>query len=174
MGYQPRRNAARLIVLLLCGTFVAWSLLGMTGTPPKPHAHAGDTGSVDAADTAGLDAHAVPVFLALNRARIRSDLPVLDLDQDLVDTAERDACAIARGELPLGEDEGRLEEAGAQRENVGLVVDIDPDAGARTMHEWWSRSREHRADRMDPTMHRYGIGACTDAERTYYVERFAF
>ena len=175
MGYQPRRNAGRLIMLLLCGTIAVWSLLGMTGTLARPRASADDrSGSVSPARATGLDVHTAPVFLALNKARARSNLPTLTIDADLVDSAERDACAMARGELPLSESDGRLEEAGAQRENVGLVVDTDPDGGARTMHEWWNRAPEHRDDRMDPRMHRYGIGACTDAERTYYVERFAF
>lgn len=175
MEYQPRRNTSRLVVLLLCGTIAVWSLLGMTGTLDRPRARADDmSGGVSSTRATGLDVHTTPIFLGLNRARARSNLPTLTIDKDLVDSAERDACAMARGELPLSESEGRLEEAGAQRENVGLVVDTDPDVGARTMHEWWNRSREHRSDRMDPSMHRYGIGACTDAERTYYVERFAF
>jgi uncharacterized protein YkwD len=175
MGYQPRRSAARLITLLLCGVITVWFLLGMTSTLARSRARADDRNTdVSPARTAGLDVPTAPVFLMLNEARARSELAVLTIDQNLVASAERDACAMARGELPLSEHEGRLEEAGAQRENVGLVVDTDPDVGARTMHEWWNRSREHREDRMDPAMHRYGIGACTDAERTYYVERFAF
>jgi uncharacterized protein YkwD len=175
MGYQPRRNTGRLVMLLLCGAIAFWSLLGMAGTLSRPHAHADDTpGNLPRSRAAGLDVHTAPMFQALNKARARANLPKLAIDENLVDSAERDACAMARGELPLSEQQGRLEEAGAQRENVGLVVDTDPDEGARTMHEWWNRSREHQVDRMDPSMHRYGIGACTDEERTYYVERFAF
>jgi hypothetical protein len=175
MGYQPRRSTTRLIMLLLCGMITVWSLLGMSGTLARSRARANErTTDVSPALAAGLDVPTAPVFLMLNNARSRSNVPVLTIDQDLVDSTERDACAMARGDLSLSEHEGRLEEAGAQRENVGLVVDTDPEMGARTMHEWWNRSREHREDRMDPAMHRYGIGACTDAERTYYVERFAF
>lgn len=175
MVYQPRRHTARLAGLLLCGTVTVGLLLGMADTFVGTGSRStGATADLPVVQAAGLDAQALPIFTALNRVRARLDLPELDLDEALVDSAERDACAIARGELPLSGNEGRLAEAGGQRENVGLVVDTDPATGARAIHEWWTQTREHRADRMDPSMHRYGIGACTNEERTYYVERFAF
>lgn len=174
--HQPRRRTARLAGLLLCGVVVVGMLPGLAGAVGS----ASGSTSGSAADTAalagsdGLDEEARVVFAALNRVRARSNLPELQLERVLIDSAERDACAIARGELPLSGDRGRLAEAGGQRENVGMVVETDPAAGAQTMHEWWSQADEHRADRMDPRMHRYGIGVCTNDERTYYVERFAF
>lgn len=192
MVHQPRRNTA-IAALLLCGVVGVGVLLAMGGTVLGPGAWsanaaegedeggrpaAGGWGSEGEAaepgpDGRGLDTYALPVFTALNRARARADLPTLTVDDGLVESAERDACAIARGELPLSGSAARLEEAGGQRENVGLVVDPDPDWGARTIHEWWTQTPDHRADRMDPDMHRYGVGACVDEERAYYVERFA-
>jgi uncharacterized protein YkwD len=173
MVYQPRRRAARLSGLLLCSMIIVGLLPGMTATLRAGAESAGAAAEVPPAEATGLDAQALPIFTALNRVRARSDLPELGLDEALVDSAERDACAIARGELPLSGNEARLAEAGGQRENVGLVVETDPVRGARAMHDWWTQSRTHRADRMDPGMHRYGIGVCTNEERTYYVERFA-
>jgi len=174
MVYQPRRHAARLTGLLLCSMGILGLLLGMPGRLGAGTGSTRAAAEVPPTQATGLDAQALPIFTALNRVRARSDLPELDLDEALVDSAERDACAIARGEMPLSGDEARLAEAGGERENVGLVVETDPARGAWAMHEWWTQSRAHRADRLDPGMHRYGIGACTNEERTYYVERFAF
>jgi uncharacterized protein YkwD len=174
MVHQPRRNSVRLAGLLLCGMLVVGALLGMAGEV-EPAAGTTSAPSEDAdAGSSWLDPEAQIVFRGLNRLRARKDLLELQLDRTLVDSAERDACAIAYGELPLSGDEGRLAEAGGQRENVGMVVETDAAAGARAVHDWWTKRREHRVDRLDPTMHRYGIGVCTDEERTYYVERFAF
>lgn len=143
----------------------------------RTHSHAASAGSARRASAmpagTGLDVRARPVYAALNRVRSRAGLPVLNLDDALVETAARDACAIARGELPLDSDRQRLREVGGQRENVGMVIDEDPVAGARTMHDWWTHVGQHRRDRMHPEMVRYGIGACTLEDRTYYVERFA-
>jgi uncharacterized protein YkwD len=174
--HQPRRHQTRLAGLLLCGLVVVGLLSGMAGAVQSASGSTSDAAddSAVAAESSGLDDGARVIFGALNRMRARSELPELELDETLVDSAERDACAIARGELPLSGDEGRLAEAGGQRENVGMVVETDPTTGARAMHEWWTQTDEHRVDRMDPRMHRYGIGVCTNEERTYYVERFAF
>jgi uncharacterized protein YkwD len=172
MVHQPRRKPARLAGLLLCGVVVVGLLLGMAGDVESA---AGATSAPsEVAGSSWLEPEAQIVFRALNRLRARKDLPELELDRSLVDSAERDACAIAHGELSLSGDESRLAEAGGQRENVGMVVEPDATAGARAVHEWWTERREHRVDRLDPGMHRYGIGVCTNEERTYYVERFAF
>lgn len=129
------------------------------------------TADVPVAQTV-LDDRTAPVFGALNRERAEAGLPALDLDIELVDDAANDACAIARGDMALSGDADRLAVDGDVRENVGLVIDDDPAAGALTMHEWWAGTREHRRDRMDPQVAHYGIGACGDGDRTYYVERF--
>ncbi|HSK91215.1 MAG TPA: CAP domain-containing protein [Euzebyales bacterium] len=170
MVHQPRRRTARLAGLALCGVIMLGLLLGMT----RPSAVGSARAQVpDDAAAAALDSDALRIYRALNRLRDRTGLPALAVDDDLVDSAERDACAIARGEVRLSGSAGRLEESGGQRENVGLVVEDDPALGARTMHDWWTRSRDHRTDRLDPDMRRYGIGTCVDQDRTYYVERFA-
>lgn len=174
MVHQPRRHTARLAGLLLCGAVVVGLLSGMAGAIESASGATSADEPATAAGSSVLDDGARVVFGALNRRRALFDLPKLELDQTLVDSAERDACAIARGELPLSGDEARLTEAGGQRENVGMVVETDPTMGARAMHDWWTQTDEHRVDRMDPRMHRYGIGVCTAEERTYYVERFAF
>lgn len=174
MVHQPRRKTSRLAGLLLGGVLAVGLLLGMTG--PLAGAGARSASAAEDAvvsDGADLDVETRPVYRALSRLRSRAGMPALTLDDGLTESAERDACAMARGELQLSGNEERLAAAGGQRENVGLVVDDDPVSGARTMHDWWTQTREHRADRMDPEMRRYGIGACTDQERTYYVERFA-
>jgi uncharacterized protein YkwD len=145
------------------------TLLGSGGSDASAAEREGDR---PAASEANLDAYALPVFTALKRARTKAGLPALTIDDDLVESAERDACAMARGELPLSGSASRLAEAGGERENVGLVVDPDPVLGPRTIHEWWTQTPNHRADRMDPDMHRYGVGACVNEERAYYVERF--
>lgn len=172
MVHQPRRRAARLAGLLACGAVVVGMLLGVAGPPgsaPVRFAAADDAPPTDG----WLDPETQLVFNALNRLRARSDLARLDLDRALVESAERDACAIARGELQLSGNPERLVAAGGELENVGLVVEEDPLVGARTIHEWWTRTPEHQVDRLDPDMRRYGIGACVADGRTYYVERFA-
>lgn len=177
MVYRPRRHTARLAALLLCGVVGAGLPLAVGGTSLGTGAWSASAaerraGQQDTGE-ANLDTYALPVFTALNRARADAGLSTLTIDDGLVESAERDACAMARGELPLSGSAGRLEEAGGQRENVGLVVDPDPVSGAHTIHEWWTHTPDHRADRMDPEMQRYGVGTCVDEERAYYVERFA-
>lgn len=172
MPHQPRRRRAQGAGIVLGVLVLAAILFGRTspllGTPT---ARAGT--SPPERTGPQLDPRTEPVFVALNRERIRSGLPDLDLDAELIATSSRDACAIARGELALSGDEERTAEAGGRRENLGMVIDEDPAAGARTMHDWWAHTRRHRLQRMDPQMVRYGIGACNAEDRTYYVERLA-
>lgn len=173
MVHAPRRHASRLAGLILCGVVMAGLLVGMAGPLSGSTPSAAAIENVTAPGSGRLDVDTQPVFVALNRLRTQSGLRTLVLHVALVESAERDACAIARGELQLSGDAARLAEAGGERENVGLVVDDDPVMGARTITDWWTRTPDHRVDRMDPGMRRYGIGACTVQERTYYVERFA-
>lgn len=175
MVHQPRRTTTRLAGASLCGVIAVALLLGtagpLTATDARSAAIAPDVADAPGADQ--LTVETLPVFERLSLLRADADLPALRLDRELMDSAQRDACAIARGELQLGGTDQRLAEAGGQRENVGLVLDSDPLARARQMDDWWTQSPGHRADRLHPRMHRYGIGACSDQERTYYVERFA-
>lgn len=173
MVHQPRRRTTRVACLLLGGVIAIGMLLGMAGPLTGPGARSASADDAVPAAGADLDFETLYVYQALSRLRSEADLPDLTLDDGLIESAERDACAMARGELQLSGNAGRLAEAGGQRENVGLVVDDDPTSGAATMNDWWTQTPEHRADRMDPDMRRYGIGACIDQERTYYVERFA-
>ncbi len=172
MVHQPRRRRARAAGLLLAVLVLAGVLIGRqpaSGPLGQPQARAA---TVDTpAPSATLDARTAPVFAALNRERAEAGLAELDLDAELADEAAGDACAIVRGDMALSGDADRLSAQGDARENVGLVVDDDPVTGATAMHEWWAGTREHRRDRMDPRMARYGIGACGDGDRTYYVER---
>lgn len=176
MGHQPRRRHARSAGVLLGLLALAAVAFGrMVAAPGHVPTASADTSAVVATDIASttLDQRAEPVFVALNADRADAGLAPLELDVELIETAARDACAIARGDLPLSGDRERMTEAGGHRENVGMVIDDDPVAGARTMHDWWAHTVRHRRNRMDPEMDRYGIGACNDEERTYYVERFA-
>ena len=176
MVHQARRRRVRTAGLLLCGVIVVGLVVAEAAPLPgrygPPRARAAEQPLVASQRTA-LDPWSQPIYDALNQARGRADLSRLDLDETLVATTQRDACAIARGEIPLSSDKGRLTEAGADRENVGLVIEDDPAAGARTMHEWWTDRAEHRRDRMDADMRRYGIASCSSQARTYFVERFA-
>lgn len=174
MVHQPRRRRAHSAVVLLGVLVLAATLVGRgIASPHQPQtARAGTPSAADVADEA-LDQRAAPVFAALNTDRSDAGLEPLELDDVLTRTAARDACAIARGDVPLSGDRERMTEAGGHSENVGMVIDDDPVAGARTMHEWWANTRRHRRNRMDPGMVRYGIGACNAEDRTYYVERFA-
>lgn len=174
MGHQPRRRRARSAGVLLGLLVLAAAAFGRVVAAPGhgPTAHAA-TSAPAGGTTTPLDQRAAPVFVALNADRSDAGLAPLELDDQLTETAERDACAIARGDVPLSGDRERMTEAGGHRENVGMIIDDDPVAGARTMHDWWAHTVRHRRNRMDPTMDRYGIGACNDEDRTYYVERFA-
>lgn len=174
MGHQPRRRRARSAGVLLGLLVLAAVALGRIAAVPGhgPTARADTPAAADATGTP-LDQRAEPVFVALNADRGDAGLAPLQLDVELTETAARDACAIARGDVPLSGDRERLTEAGGHRENVGMVIDDDPVAGARTMHDWWAHTHRHRRNRMDPGMDRYGIGACNAEDRTYYVERFA-
>jgi uncharacterized protein YkwD len=167
MVHQPRRRTARRITALLGALAVVGLVIEVTwpsvGRGPRSATAAADVAPVVGVDLAAETLH---IYQALRQLRAHANLPVVELDDGLVDSAERDACAIARGEL-------HLTAVGADRENVGLVVDSDPLSAARAMHDWWTQTAEHRADRIDPDMRRYGIGACTDDDRTYFVERFA-
>jgi uncharacterized protein YkwD len=174
MGHQPRRRRAHSAGVLLAVLVLSAVAFGRVVAAPGhgPTAHAAAVTPAGGATTP-LDQRAEPVFVALNADRADAGLTRLELDDRLTDTAERDACAIARGDVPLSGDRERMTEAGGHHENVGMVIDDDPDAGARTMHDWWAHTVRHRRNRMDPAMGRYGIGACNDEDRTYYVERFA-
>lgn len=174
MVHQPRRRRAHSAVVLLGVLVLAATLVGRVIASPRPPrtARADTPSAADVADGT-LDQRAAPVFAALNTDRADAGLEPLALDDVLTRTAARDACAIARGDVPLSGDRERMTEAGGHSENVGMVIDDDPAAGARTMHDWWAHTRRHRRNRMDPGMVRYGIGACNAEDRTYYVERFA-
>jgi uncharacterized protein YkwD len=176
MVHQARRRRIRTAGLLLCGVIVVGLVLAEAAPLPGPYgpprARAAEQVR-SATPRSALDSSSQPIYDALNQARGRANLPRLDLDESLIATAQRDACAIARGEVPLSSDKGRLAEAGAERENVGLVIEDDPVTGAHTMQKWWTDSVEHRRDRMDADMRRYGVASCTLQDRTYFVERFA-
>lgn len=145
---------------------------GRVAAPDAAGATAGtDATGDDAAAT--LDQRTEPVYVALNAERRDAGLPDLELDATLVASAANDACAVARGDLPLSGDRTRMLAAGGDSENLGLVIDNDPTAGAQIMNDWWASSHRHRRTRMEPELRRYGIGACAGADRTYYVERFA-
>jgi uncharacterized protein YkwD len=174
MVHQPRRRRARVAVLLLGALLVVGVVVGRRATDgplSQPPARAATGGEPTEAATALLDARTAPVFAALNRERAEGGLPPLVLDEALVDDAASAACAIARGDMALSGEAMEDGTGDAVRENVGLVIEEDPAAGAMAMHGWWTGAREHRRDRMDPAATRYGIGACGDGDRTYYVER---
>lgn len=174
MGHQPRRRRARGAGVLL-GMLIVLAV-GVGRMPPSAGPLVQRAARADTriqAVTSALDPRTEPVYRALNRARAQEGLEAVDIDADLVTSAERDACAIARGDLALSGDQTRMVEAGGHRENTGLVIDDDPAAGAQTMHEWWTQTHTHRRNRMDPRVTRYGVGACNAEDRTYYVERFA-
>lgn len=172
MTHQPRRHHARAAGVVLALLVVLAAAADHGTSPDRPGATARAATATLQAD-AGLEPRTAPVFVALNVEREDEGLTRLELDADLVSGAIRDACAIARGDVPLSGDRTRMADAGGEFENVGMVIDDDPDAAARTMHSWWATTQRHRATRMQPELRRYGVGACTGADRTYYVERFA-
>lgn len=174
MVHQPRRRRARVAALLLGALLMVVVVVGRQasdGPLTQPPARAATDGEPTTAATALLDTHTAPVFAALNRERAEAGLPALALDAGLVEDAASAACAMARGDLALSGDASEAGTDEAVRDNVGLVIEEDPAAGASAMHAWWAGTREHRRDRMDPAAARYGIGACGDGDRTYYVER---
>jgi uncharacterized protein YkwD len=171
-----RPRAVRNAVTALCGVVLAGTLVAVAVAAPadgRDHVPAASHVRSDDAAATLLTAEADHVWQALRRDRATHGVPPVSLDPGLAASARRDACAMARGDRPLISDARRMAEAGAQRENVGLVVDDDPVTGAQTMHEWWATTAEHRRDRLAAEARRYGIGACTDGDRTYYVERLA-
>lgn len=175
MEYTLRRGAVRRATAMLCGAGLAvGALLAVDG-----RADGRDAAPILLSDVAFgvdddlLDIDTGYVHRALDRDRVAAGLRRLTLDADLVASARRDACAIARGDLPLAGDADRRAAAGAHRENVGLAIDGDPVSGARTMHAWWATTPGHRSARMDAAMGRYGIGSCADGDRRYFVERLA-
>lgn len=172
MANDRRRLRARSAGLLLGMLIMLAVGAGRVAAPDAAGATASAAAAGDAA-AATLDHRTEPVFIALNAARRDAGLPHLELDAALVASAAHDACAVARGDLPLSGDRTRMLAAGGDSENLGLVIDNDPAAGARTMNGWWASSHRHRRTRMEPELRRYGIGACAGADRTYYVERFA-
>lgn len=173
MTHQPRRHHARAAGVVLALLVVLAAAADHGTSPDRPGATAQAAATAILQRDAGLEPRTAPVFIALNAEREDQGLTRLELDDDLVSGAIRDACAIARGDLPLSGDRARMADAGGDFENVGMVIDNDPDAAARTMHSWWATTQRHRATRMRAALQRYGIGACTGADRTYYVERFA-
>jgi uncharacterized protein YkwD len=172
MVQQSRRRRARAAGVLL-GVLLVVAVIVVRESAP-----AGPGGGAQAATTTAdvespLGPRTEPIFVALNADRADAGLAPLTLDVDLASTAATDACAIARGDVPLGGDEHLTTTAGAHGENTGLMIDDDVMSGAQRMHEWWATTHQHRTIRMDPTAGRYGVGACAAADRTYYVERFA-
>lgn len=179
MRTQLRRRRLRGAGVLLATLTLLVAVVTLTsrGDAPGQMARAA-TATVD--DPGGrarphdaLDLRTAPIYRGLRRERATAGLPPLRPHDGLMAASARDACAVARGEIPLSGDADRLAAAGADSENVGMVIDQDARAGARAMRDWWSRTHVHRSTRMDRTLTRYGIGACNAGDRTYYVERFA-
>ena len=134
-----------------------------SATPGAPDTDPGDAGiGEDAEDR--LDALEHTVVALLGTVREDTGAPQLQIDATLVDGARDRACAMADGATPLlAEDD---------TENIGLVVEGEPDAAARAMHDWWMQSSSTRNIRMAEHYTQYGVGACTDGDRVYYSERF--
>jgi uncharacterized protein YkwD len=171
MVQHSRRRRARAAGVLL-GVLVVVAVIAVRESAPVG-AGGGAQAATSADVVSSLGPRTEPIFVALNADRADAGLAPLDLDAELSTTATADACAIARGDVPLSGDEQRTMTAGADSENTGLTIDDDVASGAQRMHEWWATTRQHRMIRMDPEVDRYGVGACAAADRTYYVERFA-
>ena len=137
-------------------------------TPPRA-ANEREAGTGDAETSfdqiyASLDELERTLATLLAAARHETGAPQLHIDATLLEGARAHACTMASGAAPLlAEDD---------TENIGLVVEPEPDAAARAMHEWWMQSPDARDIRLAPTFNRYGVGACTSGERVYYSERF--
>lgn len=181
MGTPLRRRRTRgagVLLTTLALLVAVVTLMSRGDAPGQTVARAATTATVDRGERArgphdALDVRTAPIYRGLRRERADAGLPALRPHDGLMEASARDACAVARGEIPLSGDADRLAAAGGDGENVGMVVDDDPLAGARAMRDWWSRTRFHRSTRMDRTHTHYGIGACAAGDRTYYVERFA-
>ena len=180
MGQQPRRRRTRGAGVLLGALTLLLALVGLVTRGPAPVEMAAQAATVtpDGPNPRGrphhaLDVRTAPIFRGLRRERAAASLPPLRPHDGLMAASARDACALARGDVPLSGDAERLAAAGGDSENVGMVIDNDPLAGARAMRDWWSDTQIHRRTRMDRTLTHYGIGACNAGDRTYYVERFA-
>lgn len=171
MEYALRRRAIRRATALLCAAVATGALLAAAGPADGRDASRLLPEVTVEVGNDLLDSETGYVYRALARQRAAAELPDLTLDAELTAGAREAACAIARGDRPLA-GEAAADDL-APRENVGLAIDSDPVASARTMHEWWASTPEYRQVRMDPAARRYGVGACADGDRTYYVERFA-
>lgn len=131
--------------------------------------HAADTGErtadvEDAITADDLDTLEHTVVALLGSARQGQGAPRLAIDATLVEDARDRACEMAQGTTPLVSED--------DTENIGLVVEPDPGAAARTMHDWWMETPRSRDVRLTVAFTRYGVGACTAGERVYYAERF--
>jgi uncharacterized protein YkwD len=141
--------------------------LSHASTPPRAanerEAGTGDDAAFDQI-YASLDVLERTLATLLATARHETGAPQLQIDATLLEGARERACTMASGATPLLAEDNT--------ENIGLVVELEPDAAARAMHEWWMQSPEARDIRLAPTFNRYGVGACTSGERVYYSERF--
>jgi uncharacterized protein YkwD len=141
--------------------------LDASASPRTADQPAAGTDRDDALDQleVSLDALERTVVTLLAAARQETGAPPLQLDTTLLAAARERACTMASGATPLlAEDD---------TENIGLVIELEPDAAAEAMHEWWMQSTEARDIRLGSAFTRYGVGACTSGERVYYSERFS-
>lgn len=132
---------------------------------PDPSVPPPDADTGDPVDDPELDVLERTIVSLLTDARQAAGAPQLRVDAALVDGAREHACTMAQGATPLvAEDDA---------ENVGLVVEPEPDAASEAMHDWWMQSEQARSVRMADAFVRYGVGACTADDRVFYAERFA-
>lgn len=118
----------------------------------------------DVGDEGDLDTLEHTVVALLGAARKEAGAAQLHIDATLVGSARERACTMAQGTRPLlSEDD---------TENVGLVVEAEPDMAARAMHDWWMETSGTRDLRLTQNFDRYGVGACIAGDRVYYAERF--
>lgn len=118
----------------------------------------------DVGDEGDLDTLEHTVVALLGVARKEAGAAQLHIDATLVGSARERACTMAQGTRPL------LSEV--DTENVGLVVEAEPDMAARAMHDWWMETSGTRDLRLTQNFDRYGVGACIAGDRVYYAERF--
>ncbi|HSK97594.1 MAG TPA: CAP domain-containing protein [Euzebyales bacterium] len=142
------------------------------GTTERPPHASGQRGAADEPEpgtavqepSVPLDVYERTVLGLLTAERDDMGAPHLEVDADLVRSARERACTMASGATPLlAEDD---------TENIGLVVEIEPDPAATAMHDWWMQSAETRSIRLADGFTRYGVGACPADDRVYYSERF--